>query len=381
MNPHLIPHDVEAEARLYDRIGDGFAIVAVCMTAWAGWHLGNDSIYASILLAALMGLVTYGLAQVFKPFDMLWRAKRHVAAFAVLAAAGLFFVGEYNGHLMFNASHRKADIERAQLQDIRFDDTQSQKEELAGKKKMLEARLAKLEQAAGWVSTKPSAAWKAEIANMEGDKLFARSRQCSSVTKADSRSFCDKLTELRANLAVAEDHDSTIAQLKATEEGLKNTREKSATMEKGESITADANTLFAQVSTFSLAPAQSALAWTSIGVSGFISLLSTIGAAFFKWLAATIRGLAGAATRVKRSVVDAMPEANPLQPQIDELKAMLLQMAQYHQPMSNAAVAHVKTPAIERHTHEVRVENDPYGRKAHDLLAQLADDVRTLKAA
>jgi hypothetical protein len=381
MNPHLISHDVEAEARLYDRIGDGFAVVAVCMTAWAGWHLGNDSIFASVLLASLMGLVTYGLAQVLKPLFMLWRAKWHKAAVAVAIVASLFFVGEYNGHLMFNSSHRKADIEHAHMQDIRFDDTQSQKAELAEKQKLLKDRLAKLEGAASWVSTKPSAAWKAEIANMEGDKLFARSRQCSSVTRADSRSFCDKLTELRANLAVAEDHDSTVAMLKATETALLNTREKSATMAKGESITADANTLFAQVSTGSLAPAQSALAWTNIGVSGFVSLLSTIGAAFFKWLAAAVRMLAASARSVKEAVIEVLPEANPLQPQIDELKAMLLQMAQYHQPMSNAAVAPVSSPST--HTKELMVvkEDDPRAKQAYDALQQLVEEARQLKAA
>lgn len=374
---HLTPD--EAEALLYDRIGDGFTFVAVAMTSWAGWHLGGDSILASVLIALLMGLVTYGLAHALKPLVRFWQAERYAAAVAVAIVAGLFFVGEYNGHLMFQVSHRKADIEQATLQDTRYDDTRSSVDELKFKKQTLEKQKAKLEDAtlSGWNSTKPTAAWQADITNLEGDKLFKRSNGCSSVTRSDSRAFCDKLAEARANLAVAQSYDDTVAQLKATDTALLSMRDKSADTHKGESITADSTKLFAQISTGSLAPASSALAWTNIGVGGFISLLSTIGAAFFKWLAASYRSLAGVVSRVKEAVA----EANPLQPQIDELRAMLLQMAQYHQPMSNAAVAPVSAPST--HTKELMVvkEDDPRAKRAYDALQQLADEARALKHA
>lgn len=367
------------------RAGHFFTVIAMAMTSWAGWHLGGDSLYASVVTALLFGGLTWAAAHLLTEIDTFWSEGRRAAAGGLAIVFGLFFVGEYFAHTMFNVSHRAADIQQASLQDIRFDDTQEQKAELAEKQKLLKARLAKLEGAAGWVSTKPSAAWKAEIANMEGDKLFARSRQCSSVTKADSRSFCDKLTELRANLAVAEDHDSTVAMLKATETALLTTREKSAEMRKGESIAADSTKVITQISTLSLAPSAASMAWTSIGIGGFVSLLSSIAAAVSNWLGSGVQSFGAAARRVKEAVVD----ANPLQPQIDELKAMLVRMAQSHQPSVHEVAAPVKTPAtdtqapVEKHTREVVMleRNDPRFDGLLKELGKWSDDAVRMKAA
>ena len=44
-------------------------------------------------------------------------------------------------------------------------------------------------------------ALKASIVSMEGDRVYARSKQCANVTLPESRSFCDKLAGLRGRLA------------------------------------------------------------------------------------------------------------------------------------------------------------------------------------
>ena len=333
MNP---TNDIHRQKR-WRYLGHVFTVTSMFMTGWAGWHLGGDDAIAAPVLAVLFAGVTYGAAHLLTEIDAAWADGRRKVAYGLVAVFGLFFAAEYFAHTMFNVGHRATDIQHANLQDIRLDDTQSEKQELAEKKKLLEGRLAKLEGAAGWVSTKPSAAWKAEIANKEGDKLFARSKQCTSVTRADSRAFCDELTELRANLAVAEDHDSTVAQLKATETALANTREKSATMAKGESSAAEQTKVIAQLASFSLTPSATALAWTNIGIGGFVSLLSSMAAAVANWLAGGIRSSQPFVARTK--------EANPLQPQIDELKAMLVKMAEGSQRVAIAPAAPVSAPA------------------------------------
>lgn len=360
-------------------LGHVFTVISMLMTGWAGWHLGDDSLMASLVLAALFAAVTYGAAHLLTEIDASWADGRRNAAIGLTVVFGLFFAAEYFAHTMFNVSHRATNIEHAQLQDTRYDDTQSQKTELQEKQKLLNERLAKLENAAGWVSTKPSAAWKAEIANMEGDKLFVRSRQCASVTRSDSRAFCDKLTELRANLAVAEDHDGTVAMLKATETALLSTREKSATMARGESSAAEQTRVIAQLTTFSLTPSATALAWTNIGIGGFVSLLSSMAAAVANWLGGGIRSVSAFAGRVKETVA----EANQLQPQIDDLKAMLAQMASALQRTAETAVGPVSSPSTHTHEKEVLVlkEDDPRAKAAYAAMGILADGARKLKAA
>jgi hypothetical protein len=310
--------------RRWTYAGHFFTAIAMAMTFSAGWQLGGDSAYyfANLLIGLLFAGVTWAAAHMLTEIDGFWSEGRRTAACGLMAVFGLFFVAEYCAHTLFNVGHRATDIEHANLQNTRFDDTQSQKSELADKKKLLEGRLDKLEAQYAWMSTKPSAAWKAEIANLEGDKVYARSKQCSNVTKADSRSLCDKLAELRANLAVAEDHDKTSEMLAATETALLNTREKSAGMAKGESSAAEQTKVIAQLASLDLAPSASSLAWTNLGISGFLSLVSSIAAAVSNWLAAGIKSVSVFAARVKTAVV----EANPLQAQIDALNAKLDEM-------------------------------------------------------
>lgn len=373
MTKPLTPDDVETMR--CKRIGDGLTLVAVGMTTWAGWHLGGDSLYASLLLAALMGLITYGLAHLLTQIDRYWQADRRVAAGCLAGVALLFFFAEYNGHLMFNVGHRKADIEQAQLQDTRYDDTRSSVDELKFKKQTLEKQKAKLEDAAvsGWNSTKPTAAWQADITNLEGDKLFKRSNGCANVTKSDSRAFCNKLTEARANLAVAQSYDDTVAQLKATDAALLGMRDKSAGTHKGESITADSTKLFAQISTGSLAPAATALAWTNIGLGGFISLISSIGAFVYNWLGSGVRAASSIVVRPKEAVTASAPYST--------VEGQVAALRDAFEKMQRRTVDPVKTPAAttEKHTHELVVVE-----KADQFAAALRkalQEVPALKAA
>jgi len=365
--PHQGIHELQVWAKWLGRI---FTVIAAVMTFWFGYQY-------SFVIGVGLAATTVLVAIILNFVSVAWKAGERVTATAL--ACFWLFAGtvEVCSHLGYTVFHRAEDVTQAQLQDTRFDDTQSQKQELAEKKKLLEGRLAKLEGAAGWVSTKPSAAWKAEIANLEGDKLFARSRQCTNVTKSDSRAFCDKLTELRANLAVAEDHDSTVAQLKATETALANTREKSAEMHRGGSAVLSQQKMFASFATASLTPGAEAVAWAGFGIGGVMALLFSFAATvcnfvgFKEW---------GASLKEK---AERAAEANPLQPQIDELKAMIERMALASQRTAIAPVAPVPAPASHTHEKEVVVlkEDDPRAKAAYGVLETLAKEARVLRAA
>lgn len=51
-----------------------------------------------------------------------------------------------------------------------------------------------------WAATTTAPALEADIANAEGDFIFKRSKACKDVTVPESRVFCDKLKDLRAQL-------------------------------------------------------------------------------------------------------------------------------------------------------------------------------------
>ena len=60
---------------------------------------------------------------------------------------------------------------------------------------------------------------QAQVANLEGDYIFARSKQCADVTLASSRRHCDKIADLRDRIGVLEKRNmvtSQIAQLNAS---------------------------------------------------------------------------------------------------------------------------------------------------------------------
>lgn len=269
-------------------LGRFFTVIAALMTAYVGWQLGGESRFASILIASGLAAVTVGVSILLNFVDLANRAGAKTVARAVFGFWVICVGAEYFTHTAFNVSHRAQNVDTATTQTTRYDDVRSQAAEEANKRLFLEKRLADLQEGkgagTGWVSTKPVAAWQAEIGNMEGDRVFKRSKSCGNVTVAESRSFCDRLKDMRANLAAAVEMQTVQDQLALTEKALKETRTVSAETKKGESVAFEQTKMVASLATFDLAPSASAIAWANMGIGAFLSLIFSFAATVFNFL-------------------------------------------------------------------------------------------------
>ena len=193
----------------------GVALLGLCVvhSSTGGYALGGDSIAKGLMYAGIMACVTIGAAILPTIADMAFRRRLAmrgaVAALACLVLTG----GELYANLLAMGATRHASVATADHADTRVADRRATIADTESTIRTLEAVLRSRNESAGWLSTKPSAAWRSDIANLEGHVLYARSRQCSQVTLADSRAHCDKLAEARANLATAEAHERDAAQL------------------------------------------------------------------------------------------------------------------------------------------------------------------------
>lgn len=249
------------------RLGGVFTVLAALMSASAGYAFGGDSLFASLVLAALLSCLTVGTAIMLNFVDVAWRSGEIKAA-GVLT--GIFFcmcVGEYGSHVAFGTSHRANNIEQAKIQNARYDDSRDQIVEGKASLEMWTARLAKLEAENAWSATVNAEALRAQKAREE--LRGGCGRNCKAI---------------EARIAIAEETGTLRKQIEATKAVLANHRAKAATTEKGDSIALNQSGLFATVATGSLAPSATAVAWANIGVGAYLSLLSTFLGTVFNWL-------------------------------------------------------------------------------------------------
>ena len=107
----------------------------------------------------------------------------------------------YNGGLRMGAmnEHGFQTMKAAHVQD----GVKSEVENLATLRVALKTATTERDQlrmANPWAASTTATALEAEIANAEGDRVFKRSKSCADVTLPESRVFCDKLKDLRAQL-------------------------------------------------------------------------------------------------------------------------------------------------------------------------------------
>lgn len=192
------------------------AICAATMAAMFGWDIGAGSIKSPVLALVFALGAYFALVLLEQGLDHLRAARRDLGVMAI--ATWVFVIGlEIVGHVGFNATARLGDIQEATLQETAYEDSRA---ELAAAREQLPvftARLQKLQEANAWLPTVTADGVRAEIANLEGDRIYTRSKQCSSVTLADSRAFCDRLADARGRLAAVEEVASLDQQIAATQ--------------------------------------------------------------------------------------------------------------------------------------------------------------------
>jgi hypothetical protein len=224
----------------------GFALMVI--DTWLAFKSGitidtvTGCIYALVSLGSGIMLVIAGLFYVsnFKAVG------RFIAALWVPV-----FCFNVWSQIGMHTSARMTDVQQASVQSEKRGDVEKEKQELEAERIALVGALENIKEGkgvgSGWSSTRPVSAWKADISNMEGDKVFARSKQCANVTIDESRKFCDTLKELRANLAAAEKMEETERKIAAANVGLAKVREKLAHTDPGHSTAENSSTIQAKI--------------------------------------------------------------------------------------------------------------------------------------
>lgn len=139
-------------------------------------------------------------------------------------------------HLGYGASVRVGDVQQATVQNAKYDGGREQVEEAKGTLKMFTQRLGSLEAdraaliaANPWAPTVSAEGLKAQLAAMEGDMVFKRSKSCADVTLKESRSFCDKRADLQTKIGNVEKVNDLGAQIASLNTQIEGTRKVIAT--------------------------------------------------------------------------------------------------------------------------------------------------------
>ena len=259
--------NVETLQRYARGLGLGFTAIASLMSASAGYKFGGDSLFASVLLAALLGGLTIAVALMLNFVDLAWSNGERSIGGAIAVAFVLCLIGEYASHVAFGTGHRAANIETATLQNTRYTDTREQVEDTKASLALFRDRLAKLEAANAWAPTVTADALRAE----------AQAEEMRGGCKA-------KCMAIKAKIAIAEESSELRRQITATNAVIEKHRQKAAATEKGDSIAMNQSQLYATAFTGSLTPTASAVAWANIAVGAYLSMLSTGLGALFNWL-------------------------------------------------------------------------------------------------
>lgn len=256
--------ELQAMAR---RLGVLFTILAAAMSGYAGIKFGGDSLFAQLILGALLAGLTIATAIMLNFIDAAWSAGERTVAAVLAGMFAVLAMAEYGSHVAFGTSHRAVNIERAAVQNARYDDAREQISEGKASLDMWASRLAKLESENAWAATVTADALRAQ------EQAESRRGGCGS-----------KCLEIRAKIAIAEETGTLRKQIEATRAVLAKHRERAATTERGDSVAHNQSQLFATAATGSLVPSAQAIAWANIGIGAYIALISTMLGTLFNWL-------------------------------------------------------------------------------------------------
>lgn len=177
------------------------------------------------LLAVVIGVLPDAAVQE-------WDKGNRGSAITAFVGCALMAPVAYQSHLGYSAGVRVGDINLTQAKTEVKNNDREAIERAKSDKKLAEAAIARLK----WLPTDVTAdGAAAAIANMEGDRVYVRSRQCAQVTVKESRDFCDKLTELRKQKAAVEDLNRERARLDAANAWLNKATEKVASADNTQS--------------------------------------------------------------------------------------------------------------------------------------------------
>jgi len=223
------------------------ALIAIAVDAGIAWEYGSSM---SFLHAMGFALVAVAFAILPDVASMEWsRGKKQAAVWIGLACVPLSMVA-YQSHIGYGSAIRVGDIQQTGVHNAKFDDARASLESDRANLTMWREHLAKLQAENAWVATVSPDGLKAKIANMEGDRVYRRSKQCANVTIPESRKFCDDLAELRDRVALATQANDLTARIEATQRLIDGKTEKVASSTFQSSTAVNQTDVFAKLANF-----------------------------------------------------------------------------------------------------------------------------------
>lgn len=272
MNSHLDPLRIG-----FRKLGVVLTIVSAALTGLFGITMSSNWLLAILIAIGLM-CATVCSAYAW-PFVADYARSR---SYATAALAGVFAVLSTFADLTTNfgsiAWQRGTNIEEANVSTVKYDDSREKVKENRANLELWKGHLAKLEAENEWIASVTADGLRAKIANMEGDRIFKRSKECANVTLADSRKFCDELAELRDRVTKAEQKTDLTTKIEATQKLVDKYRDQSAEVVKVDSAAQKQNISLASMFTLTLDPTEEAQHWTDKGVAWLVALFFTFGA-------------------------------------------------------------------------------------------------------
>jgi chaperonin cofactor prefoldin len=203
-------------------------VIALAVDAAIAFKYGMTQ---TVLHAAGFALCAIFFAFLPDQAAAMWEERKRPTSLALWALCVPLGAMAYWSHLGYGAGVRVGDIQQTTAHnnmhkavnkgvESEEKNIETWRSQLATKEKDRDAMKA----ANPWAAKTSPDALKADIANMEGDMIFKRSKECANVTLPDSRKFCDSLAKLKAQLGefarmnkIADEIEKLNGQIQATQ--------------------------------------------------------------------------------------------------------------------------------------------------------------------
>lgn len=188
---------------------------SMCLSGYFGWVLGEGVFPLNIVLAVMCAAVAYGVSLMFERaagYNILGLRSNAIICWAIgtlfLCANTLF---DYSSA----AAVRDAVATAATNANNKASDARAQVDLL--RKNISDAKATSAWQAA----LQPPSAYEGMIRNLEGNAtIMKRSKGCQDQTLPDTKDHCQKITDAKANLAMAQQREVTSRQISKWEQEL-----------------------------------------------------------------------------------------------------------------------------------------------------------------
>lgn len=131
----------------------------------------------------------------------------------------------------------------------------------------------KLILAHGWMTTTTTQALRDELASIEGDKLFKRSKGCKNVTLDDSKEFCANRLAVQEKIAIIEARDKLDPRIEAAHAAVERARLELAAAKKTVAASDVSSAAIASFWYSSMKPGEEPTYWSTLALAGLIAFL------------------------------------------------------------------------------------------------------------